>query len=101
MKAMLQSPTPANVLHAPDLFNITRYLNISKANPFARNAFTAFDGNLLFKSQLKCPCCSPLLTPPSPLLVLLIPTAVGIDLIGCAYGALLGLLSVAVCILGL
>ena len=59
-------------------------------------------GNLLFKSQLKCPCSSPLsLTPPGPLLVLLIPTAVGIDLIGCAYGALLGLLSVAVCILGL
>ena len=53
MKAMLQSPTPANVLHAPDLFNITRYLNISKANPFARNAFTAFEWQSLIQVPIK------------------------------------------------
>ena len=53
MKAMLQIPTPASVLHTPDLCNITRYLNVSKANPFARNAFTAFEWQSLIQVPIK------------------------------------------------
>lgn len=106
MKATLQSSAPANVLRAPDGCNVTRYLIVAKATPFARNAFIALEWQTLTHSSSpsgNVPASVALsLIPPDHLLFLfLVLMALCIDLTCRPCDVILLLLSVAISTRGL
>lgn len=59
MKAMSQSSTPANVLHAPDLCNVTQLSEHHESHLLCQECIYGLgvaNSYSFIKSQLKCPC---------------------------------------------